>query len=226
MNEPAASPLRAAILVVTGFQQNCTLLWDDATKEAAIIDPGGEMDRILDAIAKLELVPSRIWLTHGHIDHAGAAAALADALRAANPGAAIPIEGPDKRDEFLLQALDVQGARMGIPEARPVTPDRYLTEGDTLTLGPHRFAVLHCPGHTPGHVVFMNHAARFAIVGDVLFQGSVGRTDFPYGDPGALIASIRDKLLPLGDDVGFLCGHGPASTIGAERKLNPFLEGM
>lgn len=222
----SAPPLRAAVLVVTAFQQNCTLLWDDASKDAVIIDPGGEVARIRAAIGELQLRPRAIWLTHGHIDHAGGAAELAEALRAADPDAAIPIEGPHRADAFLLDNLAAQGARYGQEEARNVTPDRWLAEGDTLELAAHRFAVLHCPGHSPGSVVFVNHEARFAIVGDVLFQGSVGRTDFPYGDADALIAAIRDKILPLGDDIGFLCGHGPASSIGQERRFNPFLQGL
>ena len=165
----------------------------------------------------LQLTVERILLTHGHIDHAGGAAAL----RAALPG--VPLEGPDERDAFLLDDLATSGARFGIMDARNVRPDRFLAEGDQLTLGALTFDVLHCPGHTPGHVVFSSPASKLAIVGDVLFQGSVGRTDFPYGDSDALLASIRDKLLPLGDDTAFLCGHGPGSTIGAERASNPFV---
>jgi glyoxylase-like metal-dependent hydrolase (beta-lactamase superfamily II) len=223
--------LRGAILPVTAFQQNCTLLWDEATKQAAVVDPGGDVDRILAAIAQAGLIVERILLTHGHIDHAGGAIALQEALvakaREASPGASpavtIPIEGPHNRDKFLLDALDQQGERFGFTDARPVRPDRWLDEGDTVAIGPHVFQVLHCPGHSPGHVVFYNAASRFAHVGDVLFQGSVGRTDFPYGDHAALLRAINEKLLPLGDDVNFVCGHGPGSTFGAERASNPFL---
>ncbi|MBV8915852.1 MAG: MBL fold metallo-hydrolase [Acetobacteraceae bacterium] len=208
--------MNAAIVPVTPLQQNCTLLWDDVSKAAWVFDPGGDVPRIRAAIEELGLTPERILLTHGHIDHAGGAAELRDALN-------LPLEGPDERDAFLLDELQYQGARFGIVGARNVRPDRWLREGDAVTLGPHRFDVLHCPGHTPGHIVLVDPTAGLAIVGDVLFQGSVGRTDFPYGDTGALLDSIRDKLLPLGDGVAFLCGHGPGSTIGAERRSNPFV---
>lgn len=208
-------PLAAAIIPVTPFQQNCALVWDEASKRGAVIDPGGDVDRIQAAIAELGLTIETILLTHGHIDHAGGAAALAEAL-------GVPIHGPSREDAFLLDALPEQGARFGFDGVRAVTPDRWLTEGETVDIGGHAFGVLHCPGHTPGHVVFTNVAAGFAIVGDVLFQGSVGRTDFPYGDTAALIAAIRGKLFPLGDEIAFICGHGPGSTFGAERRSNPF----
>ena len=209
--------LKAAILPVTPLQQNCSLLWDDATKAALVVDPGGDVPRILDAVGKLGLSVERILLTHGHIDHAGGAAALREAL----PG--VTLDGPDQRDAFLLDGLAEQGRAYGMAGARNVRPDRWLAEGDVVALGEHRFEVLHCPGHTPGHVVFVNRASRLALVGDVLFQGSVGRTDFPYGDPAALLAAIRDKLVPLGDEMAFICGHGPGSTIGLERRTNPFV---
>ncbi len=216
------SSLRGAIVPVTPLQQNCTLLWDDASKHAWIIDPGGDVDKILATVEQLQLTVERILLTHGHIDHAGGAAALRDRL----PG--IPLEGPGERDAFLLDGLEAAGARFGIKDARNVRPNRFLAEGDQLHLGSRAFDILHCPGHTPGHLVFVDRAdqiaPRLAIVGDVLFQGSVGRTDFPYGDSDALLTSIRDKLLPLGDDTAFLCGHGPGSTIGAERASNPFVQ--
>jgi len=208
--------LQAAIIPVTQFQQNCALIWDQASKRALVVDPGGDVPRITEAIGKLGLAVERIVLTHGHIDHAGGAAELREKL-------GVPLEGPDERDAFLLDGLTEQGRAYGIAGARNVCPDRWLNEGDTVALGEHRFGVLHCPGHTPGHVVFVNEAERVALVGDVLFRGSVGRTDFPYGDPAALLASIRDKLMPLGDDVSFLCGHGPGSTIGAERRANPYV---
>ena len=222
MADAAEPKLRGAIIPVTPFQQNCALLWDETTKQALIVDPGGDVERILAAIDQMGVTVERILLTHGHLDHAGGAASLAEALRA-RPGAGpVPIEGPDQRDAFLLDGLAAQAAAHGF-EARNVTPDRWFQEGDSVTLGEHRFDVLHCPGHTPGHIVFVNHAARFALVGDVLFQGSVGRTDFPYGDTDALIDAIMTKLLPLGDEFAFLCGHGPGSTIGEERRSNPFL---
>ncbi len=213
--------LRGAIVPVTPFQQNCAILWDDETKAGMVVDPGGDVDRILAAIEQTGAAIHKIVLTHGHLDHAGGAAGLRDALTA-KYGAPVPVEGPDRRDEFLLNGIASQAAGYGFV-ASNVTPDRWMEEGDVLTLGPHRFDVLHCPGHTPGSLVFVNTDARFALVGDVLFQGSVGRTDFPYGDTAALIDAIKTKLLPLGDDMSFLCGHGPGSTIGAERANNPFL---
>ena len=213
--------LRGAIVPVTPFQQNCAILWDDETKAGMVVDPGGDVDRILAAIEQTGASIHKIVLTHGHLDHAGGAAGLRDALTS-KYGAPVPVEGPDRRDEFLLNGIASQAAGYGFV-ASNVTPDRWMEEGDVLTLGPHRFDVLHCPGHTPGSLVFVNTDARFALVGDVLFQGSVGRTDFPYGDTAALIDAIKTKLLPLGDDMSFLCGHGPGSTIGAERANNPFL---
>jgi glyoxylase-like metal-dependent hydrolase (beta-lactamase superfamily II) len=215
------SNLRGTIVPVTPFQQNCALLWDEASLRGFVVDPGGDVDRILAAIDQAGFTVERILLTHGHLDHAGGAAELAAALRARSPDP-LPIEGPDQRDKFLLDSLEKQARGFGF-EARNVTPDRWLQEGDSVTLGAHRFDVLHCPGHTPGHIVFINRAARFALLGDVLFQGSIGRTDFPYGDHAALIDAIKTKLLPLGDDFSFLSGHGPGSTIGAEKAGNPFL---
>ncbi len=215
--------LRGAIVPVTPFQQNCTLLWDSDTLQAAVIDPGGDVEQILAAIEQNALKVERILLTHSHMDHAGGAAGLKLALEAG--GQNVPIVGPDIRDKFLLDALAEQAAKYGIEGASNVTPDRWLTEGETVAVGGHAFAVLHCPGHTPGHVVFINHEQRLALVGDVLFQGSVGRSDFPYGDGDALITAIVEKLLPLGDDYQFVCGHGPGSTFGAERANNPFLRG-
>ena len=210
--------VRAAIIPVTPFQQNCTLLWCETTKTAAVIDPGGDLDRIRQAVAESQVQVEKIILTHGHIDHAGGAAELRDAL-------GVPIEGPHEADRFLLDGLEETGRAYGIP-ARPVTPDRWLAEGDTVSIGALTLDVLHCPGHSPGSVVLVSPADRFAIVGDVLFQGSVGRTDLPGGDGKALIRSITDKLLPLGDDVAFICGHGPTGTIGEERRTNPFLQGV
>jgi len=203
------------IIPVTPFQQNCSLIWNADTHIGAVIDPGGDVDRILQAAEQSRVTVEKILLTHGHIDHAGGAAELRDRLK-------VEIEGPHTEDVFLLDQLKESGARYGY-EARPFTPDRWLKEGDKVTIGALEFAVLECPGHTPGSVVLFNDAHRFCFMGDVLFQGSVGRTDFPYGSHETLISSIRDKLLPLGDDVAFLPGHGPASSIGEERRSNPFL---
>ncbi len=218
--------LKAAIIPVTPFQQNCAILWDEASRRGLVVDPGGEADRILAAIDQLGVSVERILLTHGHLDHAGGAAELQALLRArTGDPASVSIEGPDRRDAFLLDEIEAQARAYGLEGLRGVTPDRWLAEGETVRLGAHAFEVLHCPGHTPGHIVFVNRASGFAILGDVLFQGSIGRTDFPYGDHAALIRSIREKVLPLGDAVVFLCGHGPGSTIGAERRDNPFLRG-
>jgi glyoxylase-like metal-dependent hydrolase (beta-lactamase superfamily II) len=200
---------------VTPFQQNCTLLWDAETKAGAVVDPGGDLPRIRAAITEAGVRVEKILITHGHIDHAGGAAELRDAL-------GVPVEGPHRADAFLLEELEAHGLAYGMA-ARAVTPDRWLAEGDAVTVAGHRFAVFHCPGHSPGSVVLFNAAQRFALVGDVLFRGSIGRTDFPYGDHDALIGAIKTKLLPLGDDVKFVCGHGPASTFGAERRSNPFI---
>ena len=210
------SALQHAVVSVTPIQQNCTLLWDSATMEGVVIDPGGDVDRIRDAIASLKLRITHIWLTHGHIDHAGGAAALRDALR-------VPVWGPAEPDAFLLDALPAAGRQFGILDARAITPDRWLTDGDVLTIGSHSFTVRAVPGHTPGHVVMLAPADQLAIVGDVLFRGSVGRTDFPYGNGVALLAGIHRLLLPLADPTAVLCGHGPSTTIGAERRGNPFL---
>jgi hydroxyacylglutathione hydrolase len=209
--------MQVQIIQVTPFQQNCALIWDEATKKAAVIDPGGDVPAILAAIAASGVTVENIYLTQGHLDHAGGAAALAEALAA-------PVIGPDPRDKFLLDGMEAQARQFGMRDVRAVTPARWLSEGETIDIAGQSFAVLHCPGHTPGHVVFVNHAQNFGIFGDVLFQNSVGRTDFPYGDTAALISAITTKLMILPDDFAFICGHGPASTIGAERNSNPFLE--
>ncbi len=209
-------PIRAMIAPVTPLQQNCTIVWCTKTKKAAVIDPGGEVERLLAAIKQYGLTVEKIWVTHGHMDHAGGTAALKDATGA-------PIEGPHPDDQFWIDRIAAGGERYGMAGARGFTPDRWLGDGDTVQLGETEFEVLHTPGHTPGHIVFFHREARFAQVGDVLFQGSIGRTDFPRGDYGQLIESIIGKLWPLGADVAFVPGHGPMSTFGAERRSNPFV---
>jgi hydroxyacylglutathione hydrolase len=216
-SDASMQPLKVSIVPVTPFEQNCSIVTCTATNRAAIVDPGGDVARIREAIDKLKVTPEKILLTHGHIDHAGGAAELAEAL-------SLPIEGPDERDSFLLSSLQAQAARFGIADVRNVMPTRWLVEGETVGIGDLAFRVLHVPGHTPGHLVFVNAPTRFALVGDTLFAGSIGRTDFPYGNHAQLIAGIKEKLLPLGDDVTILPGHGPASTIGAERSGNGFLQ--
>ncbi len=207
------------IIPVTPLQQNTSLVWCAATRKAAFIDPGGDIPRLLKGYEQardqqgIEL--DKILLTHGHLDHAGAAAELKERFN-------VPVEGPHKDEQYLLDSLGEQGARYGMT-ARPVTPDRWLEDGDQVQLGALFFDVVHCPGHTPGHVVFVQPESRFAFVGDVIFQGSVGRTDFPRGDAAALISSIRNKLFPLGDDIRFLPGHGPISSFGQERMTNPYV---
>ena len=208
--------LNAAVIVVTPFQQNCTVLFEEETKKGVVIDPGGDLPRIEQAVAELGVTLEKIVLTHGHIDHAGGA----DELRERT---GLRIVGPHEADKPLLDQLDVQGREFGVGPARNVTPDQWLAEGDTVEMAGETFQVLHCPGHSPGSVVFFHPQARLAIVGDVLFSGSVGRTDLPGGDQEALFRSIRDKVFPLGDDVQFLCGHGPGGMIGQERLNNPFV---
>jgi glyoxylase-like metal-dependent hydrolase (beta-lactamase superfamily II) len=208
--------LNAGIVPVTPFQQNCTILFDTDDKVGVVVDPGGDVDRILGVLKDNAIKAGAIWITHGHIDHAGGAMDLKDAL-------GVEIIGPHEADRPLLENLENQGRRYGIEGARDCLPDRFLAEGGMVSFGSHVFEVLHCPGHAPGHVVFYNRAASFAHVGDVLFRGSIGRTDLPGGDHAALISSIKDKLLPLGDDIGFLCGHGPGGRFGEERRTNPFL---
>lgn len=209
------SGLQAAILPVTPFQQNCTLIWDGNSKIGAVVDPGGDVAQIERAIAQVGVKVEKILLTHGHIDHAGGADELREKMK-------VPVEGPHEADRFLLDGLKAQGLNYGMT-ARNVTPDRWLVEGATVTVAGHPFAIYHCPGHSPGSVVYFSEAQRFALVGDVLFRGSIGRTDFPYGDHDALISAIKSKLWPLGDDVSFICGHGPGGTFGEERRTNPFL---
>lgn len=206
----------ALIVPVSPFQQNCTLLWNDATKHGVVIDPGGDVPDILAAIKQAGITVDEIWITHGHIDHVGGAAELRDELR-------VPIIGPHVADKYLLDNVVASGANFGMTGVRNFAPDRWLNEGDQLRIGDLVFDVYHAPGHSPGSVVFFSKDMRFAIVGDVLFSGSVGRTDLPGGDHATLIGSIKNKLLPLGDDIGFICGHGPGSNFGHERMTNPFL---
>jgi len=210
------SPIGVFVTAVTPLQQNCTTVWCPATMKAAVIDPGGSVDAVMAEVTRRGLILDQIWITHGHLDHAGGAAEMAEKSGA-------PIIGPHPDDRFWIDDLEVHGARWGLPEARTFTPTRWLAEGDELALGETVWEVAHCPGHTPGHVIFFNRAARFAQVGDVLFKGSVGRTDFPRSDPDALIQSVVAKLWPLGDDVTFVPGHGPISTFGEERRTNPFV---
>jgi glyoxylase-like metal-dependent hydrolase (beta-lactamase superfamily II) len=212
----SSSPIRALIAPVTPLQQNCTIVWCAKTNKAAIIDPGGEAPRLLAGLKQHGLTLEKIWITHGHLDHAGATQDIKEAT-------GCPIEGPHPDDAFWIDQIEDSAVKWGMPGARRFTPDRWLADGDRVTLGETEFEVLHCPGHTPGHVVFFHREARFAQVGDVLFQGSVGRSDFPKGDGAQLIASITGKLWPLGDDVAFVPGHGPMSTFGAERRSNAFV---
>jgi glyoxylase-like metal-dependent hydrolase (beta-lactamase superfamily II) len=209
----------AAIIPVTPFQQNCTLLWCEQTKKAVVVDPGGDVLDILNAIKQAGVKVEHIWLTHGHVDHVGGADELREHLK-------VPITGPHVADKFLLDHVVDSARRYGLTGLRNVTPDTWLSEGDKVSVGELTFDLLHCPGHSPGSMVFFNPDMKFAIMGDVLFSGSIGRTDLPGGDHETLLASIRDKVLPLGDEVGFICGHGPGSTIGQERRTNPFLNGM
>ena len=208
--------LKAAIITVTPFQQNCSVIWKEDTKIAAVTDPGGDLELIEKFIKDQNLTLSKIFITHGHLDHAAEAKTLADKFN-------VVIEGPQIEDEFLTSTLETQGKAYGMPNARNFTPDRWLNEGDQIELDGEKLDVYHCPGHTPGHVIFHHVESKLAIVGDVLFQGSVGRTDLPGGNMEALISAIREKLLPLGDDITFIPGHGPISTLGQERLTNPFV---
>ncbi|MCX7945609.1 MAG: MBL fold metallo-hydrolase [Hydrogenophilus sp.] len=209
-------PLEWRIVPVTSFAQNCTILWDRTTGEAVIVDPGGEIDRITAAIADEQLKPTAIWLTHGHIDHVGGAPFLATRFH-------IPILGPHCDDAFWLDALDLQAREFGFPPTRSFHPDRWLSAADTLTVGTISFTVGHLPGHTPGHLFFHQPDARLLLVGDILFVGSIGRTDFPRGDGRSLLTGIREQLFTLPPDTIFIPGHGPTGMIGEERLSNPFV---
>ena len=214
--------LSGMIIPVTPFQQNCAILFDGETRHGVVVDPGGDVPDILAGIDQAGVTVEAIWLTHGHLDHAGGAMALKAAL--AERGTPVEIIGPHRDDAPLLASIAEQAKRFGAGgRMENCTPDRWLEEGETLSFGEHVFEVLHCPGHAPGHVVYANRAAKFVHVGDVLFAGSIGRTDLPGGNHAQLIASITDKLLPLGDEFGFICGHGPGGTLGNGRRTNPFL---
>jgi hydroxyacylglutathione hydrolase len=210
--------LRYHTIPVTPFQQNCSLVWCDETKEAALIDPGGEVERLKDEVARRGLKLVALWLTHAHIDHAGGTGQLARELE-------LPIIGPHPGDQFWIDGLPQQSKMFGFPPAESFTPTRWLADGDTVTLGHSSLDVRHCPGHTPGHVVFHSAQAKRCFVGDVLFAGSIGRTDFPGGDHATLLASITERLWPMGDDTVFIPGHGPESNFGRERRSNPYVGG-
>lgn len=203
------------IVPVTPFEQNCSIVWCTRTHRAAVVDPGGNLERIVAAAKESGVTIEKILLTHGHIDHAGGTAKLAREL-------GVPIEGPQEEDRFWIAGMPEQSRMFGFPDVEVFEPDRWLHDGDTVTVGDETLQVIHVPGHTPGHVAFFHPGARLAIVGDVLFSGSIGRTDFPKGDHATLIRSIRKKLFPLGDDVTFVPGHGPTSTFGDERRTNPY----
>ena len=208
--------MKYAILPVTAFEQNCSFILCEDSGKLAIVDPGGDIARIEQAIAELGGTPEKILVTHAHIDHAGAVAELAERL-------GVPIEGPQREDQFWIDMLPHQSQMFGFPPSRAFTPDRWLEDGDTVTVGNIALDGIHCPGHTPGHVVFHQPQAQMAWVGDVIFAGSIGRTDFPRGNHAELISSIRDKLFPLGDEVAFIPGHGPMSNFGEEKRTNPFV---
>ncbi|MEZ5958111.1 MAG: MBL fold metallo-hydrolase [Hyphomonadaceae bacterium] len=208
--------LQVRIIPVTPLQQNCSLIWNETTKNAAFVDPGGDIDRLLGALEHFGLTLTRIWLTHGHFDHAGAAAELRERT-------GVAVEGPHRDDQFWLDLIEEGAKRYNIAGLRNVTPDRYLEDGETLDFEGVRFGIAHTPGHTPGHVVIHNAELKIAFVGDVLFAGSIGRTDFPRGNHGDLINSITSKLWPLGEDIAFVPGHGPTSTFGQERQSNSFV---
>ena len=208
--------LKAQIVPVTAFAQNCSILWCDETMEGALVDPGGDVDIILDKIANLGVTPTKILLTHGHMDHAGGAAQIKEVFD-------LPIIGPHRDDKFWLDDIETHARQYGIPGLRTCTPDQWLEDGDSVSFGNVTLQVHHCPGHTPGHVIFFDPQHKVAFVGDVLFKGSVGRTDFPKGNQQQLIGSITGKLWPLGPDVTFVPGHGPLSTFGAERESNPYV---
>ncbi len=217
MTEHATPPkLEIRIIPVTPLQQNTSMIWSTETMEGVFIDPGGEVDKLMGAAEQFGVNIVGVWLTHGHLDHAGAATEVSERT-------GCPIIGPHEDDQWLLDELEAQGAKYGITDGRNVKPDRYLHDGDELELAGNRFGVAHCPGHTPGHVVIYHKEGALAFVGDVLFRGSIGRTDFPRGNHQQLIDSITGKLWPLGNEMRFVPGHGPLSTFGQERQDNPFV---
>ncbi|EOE5321324.1 MULTISPECIES: MBL fold metallo-hydrolase [Providencia] len=209
--------MKYTIIPVTPFMQNCQVIWDENTLDAVVVDPGGEAEKLISTIENLGLKLTKILLTHGHSDHIGASAILSKHF-------SVPIYGPQKEDAFWIENLAEQNAMFYIGECPDFTPDYWLEEGDKVTCGNITFDVLHCPGHTPGHIIFVNHADKLISMGDVLFKGGVGRSDFPRGNYQDLISSIKNKVLPLGDDFQFIPGHGPMSNLGFERKTNPFLQ--
>jgi glyoxylase-like metal-dependent hydrolase (beta-lactamase superfamily II) len=215
MTQPVEPPLRAAIIPVTPLQQNCTLIWCTKTMRGAFTDPGGDLPRLRDALVKTGVTLEKILITHGHIDHCGEAGILAREY-------GVPIEGPHEDDRFWISRLDEDGRKYGV-NGQVFEPDRWLVNGDQVTVGELIFDVIHCPGHTPGHVVFHHAPSRFAIVGDVLFKGSIGRTDFPMGNHADLINAITTRLWPLGGETVFVPGHGPTSNFAHERKTNAFV---
>ena len=208
--------IKVSIVPVTAYQQNCSILKCEQTGKAAIVDPGGDVERILSAVEQMGATVEKILLTHGHMDHCAASSELREQL-------AVPIEGPQREDAFWIDKLPEWCQMAGMPAAEPFVPDRWLEEGDQVTVGEQTLRVFHCPGHTPGHVVFLHDGEKLAWVGDVLFQGSIGRSDFPRGNHAELVESIRGKLFPLGDDITFIPGHGPTSNFGHERLTNPFV---
>jgi len=208
--------MKYTIIPVTALQQNCSLIWCETSKRGAVIDPGGDLEKILHAATSNEVTIERILITHAHFDHAGGAHELAEKL-------AVPIEGPHIADQPLVERMSLQASHYGFPPVPSFTPERWLEHGDTVSVGNLTLQVLHCPGHTPGHIVFFHTDSKLAFVGDVLFQGSIGRTDFPLSSHADLINSIKKNLWPLGDEVTFIPGHGPNSTFGAERQSNPFV---
>lgn len=209
-------PLRVAIVPVTPLQQNCSLIWNNETGKGAIVDPGGDLDRLKQTIAANKITLEKILVTHAHLDHAGGVADLAKEF-------GVPIEGPHREDQFWIDRIEDAGRQYGVPNCKRFVPDRWLEDGDSVTAAGESFEVVHCPGHTPGHVVFFHRGLKLAFVGDVLFRGSIGRTDFPRGNHQDLIDAITGKLWPLGSEVTFVPGHGPTSTFGQERQSNPFV---